>query len=354
MVDVKDVSEFLQKPTEELVKLVGLTDEDIMYLDDDELNGLCDELSNSKNIRLRLKLRLYKNKLREKANLPTIEKIPSKPLTVTQTVDKYKVLDDKKNQFLQIPMEKLLEVLGTSDEGITDIEDNLLYQTCDELSGGENFRLRVRVKQYKSKLIQQKEDNKQILTQEEQEREHQRQLEKDRLAYQKKKEDDEYRRKTFASCSYCGQRTIHVKTLVKNAQARCENPSCRKIVDYCSTCRGMSKIEDEHVCPEDMIKYLDTKERYEQQEQRQREENALKQQEEMLKQQEEISKQQIKEQLIKQPIRYGTPDLTETILESKFAQAGLSRSSETIETLSKTIGKKKTEQLADAIISRVK
>lgn len=341
------------------------TDKIVENQEEEDIKRQIDKL----NADLRLKnLKKVKEELERELQEPEISEDvkTSKTLTVyeaTKIAVRNKKYDN--NQLLQIPMEELLNLLGISDEDVISLEDALLYNMCDDLSGGKNNRLIVRVKIYKNKLIKEKEQETQRLIREEQieqERliqeekiENQRQLdEKKKQEDQANKAKEEQIRRTFNPCPYCQQRTVNKKVLIKNKQAQCENPSCGKIVEYCSTCRGMSKIEDEHVCPEDMIKYLDAKERYEQQEQRQREDNALKQQEEMLKRQEEISKQQIKEQLVKQPIKYGTPNLTETILDTKFFQSALSNVPDTIEALRKAIGEQGTERLVNALVSKVK
>lgn len=204
-----------------------------------------------------------------------------------------------------------------------------------------------------NKIEKDKEDK--ILIKEEQERlkieekdrliqeEHNRKLKED----QDRKLKEEQIRKDYNPCPYCNQRTVNKKILINNEQAQCENPSCGKIIYYCRRCKGI--VDDMHLDPEDLDYLTAFEDKYAQG-------KLEREQQKQQNQQEEISRQQIMEQVKSHPIQYGppvVPTLTETLLDTRFAQAALSRAPETIESMKNAIGEKRTEQLITGIVGKV-
>lgn len=191
-----------------------------------------------------------------------------------------------------------------------------------------------------------KEEEKQRLIREQ--IEHQVQIAKDKQLAEEQERiaKEKYLKENFYQCPHCQQLTINKKIFNKDKEAICQNRDCRKKVE-----KEMTLDELEHMLDVQKI-MVDKFEQFEL-------ERQQKQQEEMLKQQQEIAKQQMKEQLVKQPIQYVQPlppTLLSTILDSGFIQEALSSGKlpETIEALRKAIGEQRTEQLADAIATRIK
>lgn len=203
------------------------------------------------------------------------QKVPSKPLT-SETVEKFneqKILQDKKNQYLQLPIEELLKLLGLSDEEIVLIGDEDLDVLCDELSGSKSTRLRTKIKMYKKKLRQENpppltphekylinlpvEDlviykkmgdfwkqsdhvqemiNKKIKEEERLLREYVEREELQRQLIEKEEADkiEKARLKKLAICPYCNKQVINKKELNNNISVTC--PECGGEVQNCGLC----------------------------------------------------------------------------------------------------------------------
>lgn len=237
----KDKKDLVLLPIEELLKLIGVTDENIIYLDDEDLDELCDEISDGKSVRLRLKLKLHKIKMEEEKETQMEEKQRLKEVQRIRLKKQEEEAEKTRKETEMTSHDKyLLSQTGYTLELL--LSNGLLSFSDNSLSPHVKTSITKIITEYNSQL-KLEEEEKRLL-----EEDHQ-----NKIKEQKAKDEQEkqaYIQKTFLICPYCSQMSINKKDIKKNETAICQNIKCGKKVDLCGLCKKViiPESEKEHDC----------------------------------------------------------------------------------------------------------